>query len=64
MSHDDDLDSFQEIMGDVKRIDHDTEHQKCIELPSLNLQSVRRLCGCLRMKKITSLDYSPMLKLR
>ena len=29
MSHDDDLDLFKEIMGDAKRIDHDTaEHQK------------------------------------
>ena len=48
MSHDDDLDLFKEIMGDVKRIDHDTaEHQKVHRVTESHLANRETLCGCL-----------------
>ncbi|MCG9555593.1 DNA endonuclease SmrA [Vibrio sp. Isolate31] len=64
MSHDDNLDLFQQMMGDVKRIDHDTaEHQKVHRVTESQLAK-REAAMWLSddEKDYLSLDYSPMVK--
>ncbi len=65
MSHDSDLDLFQQMMGDVKRIDHDTIRtpESTSRYKSLHLAK-REAAMWLSddEKDYLSLDYSPMVK--
>ena len=64
MSHDNDLDLFQQMMGDVKRIDQDTaEHQKVHRVTDAQLAK-REAAMWLSDddQDYLSLDYCPMIK--
>lgn len=64
MSHDDDLALFQQMMGDVKPIKHDTaEHQKNHQVTDAHIAR-RQAAEWLSEQdpEYLSLDYAPMLK--
>lgn len=64
MSHDDDLLLFQQMMGDVKPIHHDTaEHKKTVQVTDAQLAK-REAAQWLTEQdpEYLSLDHAPMLK--